>query len=284
MLLGLSYSLLVLVLTNTHSNKQRGCLSDNGCQDDLSGNCCRNFSEEKLMIRAVKVILLGTCLLSAAAYATGVISLANSPAAMGANDSVAWGQLGGDGAMVANTFSATSSNLESITGAFSTTTGMVVTAGGPSWPASGAFASGDALLWSFDGGANKGTGPLSISFPTGFAAGAAIQADAMGQFTAQIQLYSGLTSLGTETVTSDINGDAIFIGAVDTVAEVTSAVFSLTAEGSGNDTANNLGDFTIDTLSLQDFDSSAPEPGSIFLLGGSLGILGYRLRRRAARP
>jgi hypothetical protein len=240
--------------------------------------------EEKPMVRAAKVILLGTCLLSAAAYGTGVISVANSPAAMGANDSVTWGQLGADGAMIANTFSATSVNLDSITGAFSATTGMVVTVGGSTWgPASGAFANGDALIWSFDSGTNDGTGPLSISFPTGYGAGAAIQADAVGQFTAQIQLYSGLTSLGTETVTSDANGDAIFIGAIDTLPEVTSAVFSLTAEGHGNDNANNLGDFTIDTLSLRNFGLATPEPGSIFLLGGALAIAGYRLRRRAAR-
>ena len=239
------------------------------------------------MIHAVKVILLGTLVLSSAAYGngTGLISLANSPSAMGANDSVTWGQLGADGAMAANTFSATSSRLVSVTGAFSSTaTGMVVTAGGPIWGApSGAFADGDTLLWAFDGATNAGAGPLSISFPTGFGAGAAIQADAMGQFTAQIQLYSGLTSLGTETVTSDVNGDAVFIGAVDTVAEVTRAVFSLTAAGSSSGSANSLGDFTIDTLSLQDFASSTPEPGSAFLLFAALPILGCGLRRRAAR-
>lgn len=38
------------------------------------------------MIRAVKIILLGTCLLIVAAYGTGIVSLAASPAAMGAND------------------------------------------------------------------------------------------------------------------------------------------------------------------------------------------------------
>ena len=115
---------------------------------------------------AVKAMLPGMFLLSAAAYGTGVISLAASPAAMGANDFVTWGQLGVDGAMIADTFSATSSNLDSITGAFSTTTGMAVTVGGSTWgPASGAFADGDALIWSFDSGTNSGTGPLSISFP-----------------------------------------------------------------------------------------------------------------------
>jgi hypothetical protein len=237
------------------------------------------------MIRAVKVILLGTCLLSAAAYATGIISLANSPAAMGANDFVTWGQLGVDGAMIGNTFSATSSDLDSVTGAFSSTTGMVVTAGGSVWgPASGAFATDDSLIWSFDSGTNSGTGPLTISFPTGFGAGAAIQADGIGQFTAQIQLFNGATSLGIKTITSDSEGDAVFIGAVDTVAEVTSAVFDLTSAGSSSDSANNLGDFVIDTLSLQNSAAAAPEPDSIFLLSGALAILGYRLLRQRARP
>jgi hypothetical protein len=239
-------------------------------------------SEEKLMRRAATVILLGTCLLSTAGYATGILSLANSAAAMGANDFVTWGQLGVDGAMVGNTFSATSSALDSVTGAFSNTTGIVVTAGGSTWgPASGIFINGDSLIWSFDGGANSGTGPLTISFPTGYGAGAAIQADAMGQFTAQIQLYNGLTLLGTESATSDSAGDAIFIGAVDTVAEVTRAIFGLTAAGTGSGSSNNMGDFAIDTLRLRNPAADAAEPGSIFLLGGALAILGYYLRRRA---
>jgi len=245
------------------------------------------LSEEKLM-RAVKVILLGICLLSTAAYGTGVISLANSPAAMGANDFVTWGQLGVDGAMIGDTFPATSSNQDSITGAFSTTTGMVVTVGGSTWgPPTGAFTDGDSLIWAFDSGANSGTGPLTISFPTGFGAGAAIQADAIGQFTVQLQLFNGATSLGSVSVTSDADGDAVFIGAVDTVAEVTDAIFDLTAAGSSSDSSNNLGDFAIDTLSLQNSQNliaTASEPGSISMLGGALAILGCGFRRRAARP
>lgn len=233
-------------------------------------------------IRAARVILLGTFLLSAAAYSNpGVISLATSPAAMGANDSVTWGQLGADGAAIANTFSATSANFDAITGGFSSTVGMVATAGSSWGPATGAFANNDALIWSFDNGTNSGTGPLTISFPAGFGAGAAIQADAAGQFTAQIQLYSGLTSLGAESISSDLSGDAIFIGAVNTVADVTSAVFSLTSAGSSADTANRLGDFTIDTLSLQNPVFATPEPGAIFLLGVGLIVLGPGLRRRS---
>jgi glucose dehydrogenase len=236
------------------------------------------------MTRAVNVVLLGTFLLSATAYSSpDVISLATSLAAMGANDNVTWGQLGADGAAIANSFSATSANLDVITGSFSTVSGMVATAGSSWGPATGAFANNDALIWSFDNGTSSGTGPLSIGFPAGFGAGAAIQADAPGQFTAQIQLYSGLTSLGTESITSDVSGDAIFIGAVDTVANVTSAVFSLTASGSSADTANRLGDFTIDTLSLQNPVFLTPEPGTIFLLGGGLTVLGLGLRRRIPR-
>jgi hypothetical protein len=240
----------------------------------------------RAVISAVKVILPGAFLLSAAAYGAGVISLANSPAAMGANDFVTWGQLGVDGAMIGNTFSATSNNQLSITGAFSGNTAMVVTVGGSVWgPASGAFTDGDSLIWSFDGsvGVNGGTGPLTVSFPTGFGAGASIQADAVGQFTAQIQLYSGLTLLGTESVTSDAGGDAIFLGAVDTAAEVTSAIFDLTAAATSSDSTNNLGDFTVDTLSLQNAAPVAPEPGSMFLLTGALAVLGYGLRRRVAQ-
>ena len=60
-------------------------------------------------------------------------------------------------------------------------------------------------------------------------AGALIQANTPGQFTARIEAFNGATSLDSFTVTSDTNGDAVYIGLKDqTAANITSVVFSLT--------------------------------------------------------
>jgi len=46
--------------------------------------------------------------------------------------------------------------------------------------------------------------------------GALIQADGPGQFGAQIQVFNGLTLLGTVSTTNDIAGDATYPGVTDT--------------------------------------------------------------------
>ena len=239
------------------------------------------------MIRTTKVILLGACLTSALARAD-VIMLETSSAALGANDSVSWGQLGADGAAIANPFSATSAASNAIGGSFATgsATGLVAEVGSSWGPASGAFANNDFLDWSFNNGTSNGIGPVTFTFPSGFGAGAAIQPDSPGQFTARIDLFNGGTLLGFVTETSDLAGDALYIGGLDTTgANVTKAVFSLTAVGSNpNNETNNLGDFAVDTLSLVNpVVTGIPEPGTFFLLGGALMGLHWRLRRRATR-
>ena len=222
----------------------------------------------------LSLVVLGL-LASPAAYGVGLITLVTSTAALGQNDSVVWSLLGPDGTTIPNTFSGSSTHGDAISGVFQfsgTATGSVATVGTSWGPASGAFTNGDVLIWGLNG--NTGSGPVAITFPTGFGAGAAIQADTPGQFTAQIQLFAGATLLGTESLASDSNGDAIFIGALDTVAEVTSASFSLTAAQANSNTTNNLGDFALDTLYLQNPASASPEPGSWILIAGvaSLGL------------
>jgi hypothetical protein len=223
-------------------------------------------------------LIITACFLGSAAYA-GTLTLVTS-AGLGANDTVTWGQLGPDSTALGSSFSATSANSKSIGGSFSASTGSVVDVGASWGPASGAFVNGDAVIWANDG--TNGTGPIALTFPSVFGAGAAIQADQPGQFTAQIQLYAGATSLGTESLTSDSTGDAIFIGALDTANEVTKAVFSLTAVTAGDSYGNALGDFAVDTLNLKESGASTPEPGSVLMLVGGLAGLSL-LRRRFGR-
>src|SRR5258708_35489900 len=89
------------------------------------------------------------------------------------------------------------------------------------------FNAGDALVWTSDLG-NGGNGTLTLGVsPSVSGVGAFIQADGPSQFTAQVQVFSGATSLGSFPVTSNTNGDAAYVGVIDqTGANISSAVFS----------------------------------------------------------
>lgn len=233
------------------------------------------------MIRKAGLILIGITFSSAVSFAD-VISLDTNPSDF--NDTVTWSQLGPDSTNLNSAFSATSTAGKSISGSLSSGSGLVVVDGN-TWSGSGAFSVGDSLIWAFDSGQNAGTGPLTFTFPSGFGAGAAIQSDAPGQFTAKIELFDGATSLGDVTLMSDTAGDAIFIGAVDNLPNVTRAVFSLMAAPANSNTQNPTGDFALDTLYLQNQVqvNGVPEPNSVLLLTGVVAALGYKLRR-ARRP
>ena len=229
------------------------------------------------MIKTSRLVLTA-CFLGSAAYA-GTLTLETTAADLGPNDTATWGQLGGDATPLPHVFVGTSANSKTIVGSFSTSVGEVVDVGASWGPASGSFSDGDSVVWANDG--TNGTGPITFNFPSVFGAGAAIQADQPGQFTAEIELFAGATSLGTETEDSDAAGDAIFIGALDTTNEVTKAVFSLTAVTPGDSYGNALGDFAVDTLNLKEAVSSTPEPGSVLMLVG--GLAGLSLLRRRFR-
>lgn len=214
-----------------------------------------------------------------------LIVLKTDSIGLGSNETVFWTQLGSDGASVPHSFSATSSTSETVSGSFSTTTGMIADVGLGWGPPSGTFAENDALVWAFDTGSNSGTGPVTFTLPNaGYGVGASVQADNPGQFTAKLQLFNGLVSLGSVTLTSDVAGDAIFLGALDTSgSNVTSATFSLTAAQSNSSVGNNLGDFAIDTLNINEVAGATPEPASFLLMGSALLGLGWKFRSRIAR-
>ncbi len=162
-----------------------------------------------------------------------------------------WGQLGPCMTAIPNPFAATSSaGGLGITGTFAGPgIGQVRVQTLCGW--GGNFASGDILVWTNA----PGQGPLTLSFDSPIVgAGAQIQANFFGAFTAQIEAFNGNTSLGsfTEDGVSTPSGDnsAIFIGLKDLDgANVTSIVFSLTAA-----VADPM-DFAINKLSL---DTGAP--------------------------
>jgi hypothetical protein len=177
----------------------------------------------------------------------------SSKASQGSNDSVQWSQLGADGTILASSVGSTSVGgvavTVGLTGPNSIASAVCAASPTCSWSGTG-FAAGDEVIWTSDATAG-GNGPLTLTFGTSVsAAGALIQADEPGQFSAEIQAFNGATPLGSFTVTSNPNGDAVYIGILDqTGANITSVTFSLTACGSA-DTNCVLSNFAVDTVFL----------------------------------
>jgi hypothetical protein len=181
-----------------------------------------------------------------------------SLSAQGATDSVKWSQLGADATSLGTTFSATSRIGIPVAGSFAgaTPTSVVAAAcaaspcswgGGTQGPTP--FGAGDGLIWTADAGAS-GNGPLTLHLGAHVSgAGALIQEDAPGQFVAQIDVFDGDTPLGSFSEDSDGNGDAIYIGVIDTSgANINKVVFSIK---STTNPAGDVTDFAIDTLLLR---------------------------------
>jgi hypothetical protein len=189
-------------------------------------------------------------------------------------DTVDWSQLGPAFTPIPNPFSAVSSGGVPITGTFATGTGEVLVQSS-SW--NGNFAPGDFLVWTM------GNGPLTLDFGSSFSdAGAQIQADFFGAFTAVLSAFNGATLLGSviESGISNSNGDnsAIFIGVNDlTGPNITRVVFSIPS------CSTNCTDFAINRLSLSG-PVSVPEPASLLLVGSGLlvaaAVIGRKSRNR----
>jgi len=207
-----------------------------------------------MLIRGFFCGLCGLILLTlSATTAVGADTLISvpSPSAQGANDFVSWSKLGPDATLLGASFSAplavgTVPGTVTLAGANSVVS--VVCAASPcSWKGPG-FTAADSLLWTSDAG-NSGNGPVTLTFTAPITgAGAMIQANAPGAFTAQVQAFNGVTLLGALTANS-IAGAAVYIGIQDqTAANITKVVFSLTACGTLD--VSGCTDFAIDTVNL----------------------------------
>jgi hypothetical protein len=195
------------------------------------------------------------------------ITQAFSPAALPTTDSIGWGQMG-------STFSQFNSAQNVTSGGGINAT--VNDAGSlfqrldedNGW--AGNFSPGDNLLWT------EANGPLTIDFATAlYGAGAQIQQNDYGSFTAVITAYDGAVLLGSESINGVSNdnddGSAVFIGLHSPSADITSVVFSLSAGSSTTD-------FAINKLDLST-KSSVPDAGSTSCLLG-LSFLGCGFLRR----
>jgi hypothetical protein len=210
--------------------------------------------------------------------------LITSLAALGATDDATWGQLGGDRTVLGASFSANSVNSTVISGEFANGAGSVVSVvcfvlPSCSWlPSPPGFSAGDSLIVTSNGTGGS-TGPLSLSFPAAKGAGLELQVDVPGTFTAQLSAFNGATLIATFTAASNAAGDPLFIGALDTSADITKITVNLSACGG---LGCNVNDFAVNTLYLNaSTGTTLPEPSSVLLLGGGLAAaLGWRGRQR----
>jgi hypothetical protein len=226
---------------------------------------CRQFY-------VVAVLLL----VATAVWADAVVEV-TSQSGLGPDSSISWLQLGADQTQVPASASVVSNHglSATVTLAGANSVVSVVCALAPplstncSWNGAG-FTAGDSLLWTTNafGGGN---GPVTVTFASGvIGAGALLQSDVPGPFTASIEAFNGGTSLGTFTEASDGSGDAIYLGLKDnTGANITSVVYSLTA------CASLCADFAVDavdlaTAAVANFSISA-SPNSVTVAQGSSG-------------
>lgn len=250
------------------------------------------------MRRLILSVLLSSC------TAYGGAILVTNPNQIYSTDVLNWSQLGADKTSVWSNFFAytssvdpSSSFVDTVSGRLTSGNGRVMQAG-VDWTASGGIQANDALLQTSSTGTN-GTGPLTLSMSGSYGVGAYIDSDGVGAFTARIQAFSGLNSVLDTTVTSS-NGDAIFLGVLDTKADITRVVYSLMSAPVGFST----GDFVMDKILFQNSASAplssppitapssaplapistaadpAPEPGSIGLMIIGCVALGFKFRKR----
>jgi len=148
---------------------------------------------------------------------------------------------------------------------------------GVSW--AGNLPDGMGIVYNGVSTINNDPADIAATFGVGvFGAGAYIQAEHYGAFTATVTLFdANFQSLGSFTAQGDSEDGGplgLFIGAYDTTADVYAIQFSVTD-------INGADDFGIGTMGLQ--TSSVPEPGTLMLLAPSaLGLFGV-VRRRMNR-
>jgi len=167
-------------------------------------------------------------------------------------------------------------NIAGLVGLVGTQQPFEVRQQGVSWV--GNFPGSMGVVYNAVSTQNNTPADIAATFGVGvYGAGAYIQAEHFGAFTATVTLFDvNYQSLGSFTATGDseTTGTALFIGAYDSNPDVYAIQFSVKD-------INGQDDFAIGQLGLA--TSAVPEPGTLLLLGPStLGLVGV-IRRRINR-
>jgi len=204
-------------------------------------------------IRFTQFSTLTVSLLLAGTACADTLVQVFDPASQKEDSSIDWTQLGGDQTVLSTTSSVkTSQGLTgSVTFAGANSVISLVckdaapNANNCSWTGGTGFPVSSGLLWASND-ANGGNGPVKLKFDNAIlGVGAYVQNDLPGQFTVQLEVFNGATSLGAFTAVSNTAGDATYIGVrEESGVNITSAVFSLTA------CATNCTDFALGTAHL----------------------------------
>jgi len=196
----------------------------------------------------------------------GTVSGVTDQSLFGGTDQVTWA----DGGSYASSFSIASDGGINFTGGLSSGSANGHTA---AWFGSPLDAAGSNVL--FDN--NAGILTLNSGLGQFYGIGLGIQDDG-NSFTAKITALNGSgAALGTYSVSSDANGDAVWLGIMSTDPEI--AGFSIQLTSVGQSWAVSSVDLIGQTTDVAPTAEATP----LVLVGTGLGLLGWVKRRRIAR-
>jgi hypothetical protein len=223
--------------------------------------------------------------------------LVTSPSNLNMTDVLDWSQFGGDktSLLQSNFYGSTNSLIgssftEMVSGKFTNGGGTILDAGVDAGQGTGMSAN-DALLSTNTAGKQDG---ISLSFAPTYGIGAYLEVPGAGAFTARIEAFSGLSSVLTASV-DGVAGNDVFLGVLDTKADITRVVYSLTTLVNGL-AQTSTSNFIMDSVFFQNTALApaivlpplvvtaapeVPEPGMMSLMALGFAGLVWKFRKRA---